>query len=230
VYTSGGTYTVSLTVTGPGGSNTQTRTNYITVSTAAPVASFTASPAPATPPLIVNFSNTSTGTITSYAWTFGDGGTDTAQNPSHVYASPGTYTVSLTVTGPGGSNTQTRTIYIPIPGTAPVATTTVVSSSTNPSTFSSRITVTATVTGVAPTGLVKFTNGGVAISGCDAVVVGGGSNSPTAVCLLSYLSMGDHSLVATYLGDGNNSASTSGVLVQSVVKFAPSTKPRKPPK
>ena len=121
VYAAAGTYTVALTVTGPGGSNTQTRTSYVTVGTPAPVAQFTGSPTSGTFPLTVNFSNTSTGSITSYAWTFGDGGTSTAASPSHVYAAAGTYTVALTVTGPGGSNTQTRTNYVTVSAPAPVA-------------------------------------------------------------------------------------------------------------
>ncbi len=123
VYSAAGTYTVSLTVTGPGGSNTQTRTNYITVTTAgAPVAQFTATPTSGLAPLTVNFTNTSTGSITSYAWAFGDGTTSTAANPVKVYSAAGTYTVSLTVTGPGGSNTQTRTNYITVTTAgAPVA-------------------------------------------------------------------------------------------------------------
>ena len=120
-YSTAGTYTVALTVTGPGGNNTQTRTNYVTVSAAAPVAQFTGTPTSGTAPLTVNFSNTSTGSITSYAWTFGDGGTSTAASPSHVYSAAGTYTVALTVTGPGGSNTQTRTDYVTVSATAPVA-------------------------------------------------------------------------------------------------------------
>ena len=101
-----------LTVTGPGGSNTQTRSNYITVSAAAPLAQFTGSPVSGTFPLTVAFSNTSSGSITSYAWDFGDGTTSTAASPSKVYAAAGVYTVKLTVTGPGGSNTQTRSNYI----------------------------------------------------------------------------------------------------------------------
>ncbi len=67
------------------------------------------------------FTNTSTGSITSYAWTFGDGGTSTAASPSHIYAAAGVYTVSLTVTGPGGSNTQTRNNYVTVTTAAPVA-------------------------------------------------------------------------------------------------------------
>lgn len=45
----------------------------------------------------------SDGSITTYAWTFGDSGTSSAASPSHVYASAGTYTVRLTVTTSGGS-------------------------------------------------------------------------------------------------------------------------------
>ena len=89
VYAAAGTYTVTLTVTGPGGSNTQTRTNYVTASPPAPVAQFTGSPIGGTAPLTVNFSNTSTGSITAYAWTFGDGGTSAVATPSHVYLNPG---------------------------------------------------------------------------------------------------------------------------------------------
>jgi PKD repeat protein len=113
-YTAAGTYTVMLTVTGPGGSNTNTKTNYITVTSPPPppVANFSASPTSGTAPLTVNFTDSSTGTVASWSWTFGDGGTSTVQNPSHTYTAAGTYTVTLTVTGPGGSNTNTKTNYI----------------------------------------------------------------------------------------------------------------------
>jgi subtilase family serine protease len=66
--------------------------------------------------LTVSFTDSSTdsdGTITSRAWTFGDGGTSTATNPSHTYAAAGTYTVSLTVTDNGGaSNTKTQSVTV----------------------------------------------------------------------------------------------------------------------
>ena len=113
-YLSAGTYTVALTVSGSAGSNTQTRTGYITVTEPAPVASFVASVTSGTEPLAVNFTDLSTGSITTHAWTFGDGGTSTAPSPSHIYANAGTYSVGLTVTGPGGSNLLTRTGYIAV--------------------------------------------------------------------------------------------------------------------
>ena len=79
---------------------------------AAPTANFTATPVSGTAPLTVNFTSTSSGTIDTYAWDFGDGTSSTVANPSKVYSTPGTYSVVLTVTGPGGSNTTTRANFI----------------------------------------------------------------------------------------------------------------------
>ena len=76
------------------------------------VADFSASPTSRLAPLTVNFTDQSTGDITSWSWDFGDGSTSTMQNPSHTYTDSGTYTVSLTVTGPKGSDTETRADYI----------------------------------------------------------------------------------------------------------------------
>jgi len=105
------TYTVSLTVSGPGGSDTETKTDYIIVY-AVPQADFVAEPTEGGAPLEVQFTDLSTGVITSWSWDFGDGQTSTEQNPVHTYAEPDTYTVSLTVSGPGGSDTETKTDYI----------------------------------------------------------------------------------------------------------------------
>ena len=80
----------------------------------APSAAFVGSPTSGCAPLSVNFTDQSTGDITSWSWTFGDGGTSTAQNPSHNYADAGVYTVSLTVTGPGGSDVETKTDYVTV--------------------------------------------------------------------------------------------------------------------
>lgn len=74
---------------------------------AAPAAAFTPSRTSGTAPLGVAFSNQSTGAITSYSWNFGNGQTSSAASPSVIYTVPGDYTVSLTVTGAGGSSTHT---------------------------------------------------------------------------------------------------------------------------
>ena len=96
-----------------------------TVPYSAPVAQFSASTTSGTAPLALNFLNTSTGTITTYAWTFGDGTTASTPSPAHVYSLAGVYTVSLTVTGPGGSNTKTNSNYITVSAAAHPTTTTV---------------------------------------------------------------------------------------------------------
>jgi PKD repeat protein len=62
----------------------------------------------------VSFTDQSTGSITSYSWNFGDGGNSTAQNPSHTYNNAGTYSVELTVTGPGGNHIETKINYIEV--------------------------------------------------------------------------------------------------------------------
>jgi len=78
-----------------------------------PVADFTGSPTSGAAPLAVQFTDASTG-ATSWSWTFGDGGTSTAQNPSHSYAAAGAYTVSLTATNSAGSDVATTVDYITV--------------------------------------------------------------------------------------------------------------------
>jgi serine protease len=111
-YTSPGDFSVTLTVTGPGGSDDEVKTNYIHVE-GPPVAGFYGDPTAGTVPLTVNFYDQSTGTVTSWDWDFGDGTShSSAQNPAHQYTSVGLYTVTLTVTGPCGSDGETKTDYI----------------------------------------------------------------------------------------------------------------------
>jgi PKD repeat protein len=116
-----GTFTIDGTGTGTGtgtgmgtstGTGTDTGTGTGTGTAAAPVADFTADVTADPPPLTVNFTDNSSGNITSWEWDFGDGVTSTEQNPSHTYNDLGRYTVSLTVTGPGGSDTETKPDYI----------------------------------------------------------------------------------------------------------------------
>jgi len=68
-----------------------------------------------TAPFSINFSSTITGGLSpySYYWDFGDGNTSSSANPSHTYATPGEYTVTLTVID-GGSNTITNTTNVTI--------------------------------------------------------------------------------------------------------------------
>ncbi len=88
-----------------------------------PVSNFIANPTSGTAPLTVNFTDQSTNTPTSWRWDFGDGGSSTGQNPSHIYNNAGTYTVKLTATNNFGSNTKTQNGLIVVngSGSAPVA-------------------------------------------------------------------------------------------------------------
>ena len=80
----------------------------------APVAAFTGSPTFGVAPLTVIFTDSSTGSPTTWNWNFGDGSSvnATQRNPVHTYASAGTYTVKLTATNSAGSNLFTQTNYI----------------------------------------------------------------------------------------------------------------------
>jgi hypothetical protein len=70
-----------------------------------PVAAFSARAAAG---LSVQFTDESLGYPTSWEWSFGDGSASAEQHPVHEYAAPGRYTVSLTVTNAGGSDTETK--------------------------------------------------------------------------------------------------------------------------
>jgi PKD repeat protein len=110
-----GVYSVTLTVTGPTGSDTKTKTSYInvwsTTGTAPLQAEFRASNKLGTSPLTVSFRDLSTGNLTdpniAWTWDFGDGQTSHLQNPTHTYTALANYTVKLTVND--GTSTATET-------------------------------------------------------------------------------------------------------------------------
>ncbi|MCP4544403.1 MAG: PKD domain-containing protein [Chloroflexi bacterium] len=119
-YTAPGSYTVTLTVSGTHGADTMIRSNYITV---LPVlADFDAAPTTGVAPLTVVFSNTSGGVYAASLWAFGDGSTllttggvtSTLNSPTHTYTTPGSYTVTLTVSGTEGSDDEIRPNYITV--------------------------------------------------------------------------------------------------------------------
>jgi PKD repeat protein len=114
-YVTAGSYTVTLQISGPGGSDDMQKTDYITVNSDLIQADFEGNPTTGQAPLMVDFSDLSEGDIDTWEWDFGDGGTANEQNPSHEYTTTGSFTVSLTINGPAGSNTETKADYILIP-------------------------------------------------------------------------------------------------------------------
>jgi len=91
------------------------------VAKAQPTANFTATPLSGCSPILVQFTDQSTGSPTSWNWNLGNGVISTLQNPTTTYINPGTYTVTLTVTNAGGSDTKTLTSYITVQATPTVS-------------------------------------------------------------------------------------------------------------
>ncbi|HJT17001.1 MAG TPA: PKD domain-containing protein, partial [Thermoanaerobaculia bacterium] len=115
VYFSAGTYTIVLTVSGSGGSSQATRTVSVTNPTPAtpPVsAAFDFSPSSPNVGDAVTFTDRSSGSPTSWSWSFGDGTASNAQNPVHAYAGPGTYTINVTIFNSVSSSAASRTITV----------------------------------------------------------------------------------------------------------------------
>lgn len=101
-FTTPGTYTIKHTVTnGPGSSDTEVKTHYVTVY-AKPNVDFSVNKTSGCSPLAVEFTNLSlagSGSIDSATWVFGDGGSsiDQATKVPHTYTISGDMTVSLTI-------------------------------------------------------------------------------------------------------------------------------------
>ncbi len=106
-------FTVSLTVTGLKGSDAVTKVDYITVYL--PVyADFDADRTVGPAPIEVHFKNLTTGSASTYEWSFGDHCYSHEFEPSHVYDVPGTYQVSLKAEGPGGKDYKKRYAFITV--------------------------------------------------------------------------------------------------------------------
>jgi PKD repeat protein len=109
-YTNIGDFNVVLTVRNV--SCTDSVKHTVTVRPQAPVAQFDSIPSGCSP-LSITINNTSLYTNTpgtTYFWSFGDGSTSTAKNPTYTYFDAGTYRVELTVRGPGGVSTMSRIV------------------------------------------------------------------------------------------------------------------------
>src|SRR5688572_10443007 len=65
-------------------------------------------------PLVVNFTDASTGNPTSWKWDLGNGVTSLLKNPSATYFNPGTYTVKLVVRNASGADSVVKTNYITV--------------------------------------------------------------------------------------------------------------------
>jgi len=124
VYTVVGSYSVTLTVSNSEGTDTETVSEYITVSeTAVPEVYFVASDSITCSDIEIKFTDMSSNCPIGWEWefepptiTYVNGSDQYSQNPEVVFNSSGSYTVSLTVTNNAGSNTFTKDDYMQIGG------------------------------------------------------------------------------------------------------------------
>jgi murein DD-endopeptidase MepM/ murein hydrolase activator NlpD len=108
-WTTGGSHSISVTAGNVAGSASGSHSVDVY---SMPAASFSASPTVGQVPLEVSFTNTSSGDYDNSAWDFGDGSASRSKNPTHTYETPGTYTVTLTISGPGGNDAKVQAGYI----------------------------------------------------------------------------------------------------------------------
>src|SRR5262249_24888792 len=117
--TNTGSFSNLVVFTSSGGNSTNA---LIGTGAAVPEVDFTGTPTNGAWPLAVSFTDNSTGTITNRSWDFGDNTSTntTATSFTHSYTGAGTNTGRLTVAGPVGPNTLTRTGYIVVTNLGPV--------------------------------------------------------------------------------------------------------------
>ncbi|WP_271176070.1 PKD domain-containing protein [Leifsonia poae] len=125
-YGTADTFTVTLTVTddkGLASTPVQHQVTTVAVPNQAPTASFTATPNGLAVSANGGASSDPDGSVASYAWTFGDGGTATGSTASHTYAAGGSYTITLTVTDNQGlaSSPATKSVTVTAPPPAAIA-------------------------------------------------------------------------------------------------------------
>ncbi|HEY0160800.1 MAG TPA: PKD domain-containing protein [Thermoanaerobaculia bacterium] len=107
-----GTYSIHVVAFNATGSSAASNSVSVTVLPLPPVASFTVSPESQTAGKALIFTSTSTGTISSIQWDFGDGTNSTSSTVPHVYNTPGDYTVSLVARNGTQFSTATKVVTI----------------------------------------------------------------------------------------------------------------------
>ena len=177
-----------------------------------PVAAFSAAPASGMAPLTVTFTDTSTGSITNRYWQFGDGAVTntTATTILHNYATAGTNTVSLVVTGPGGASTSTQPnlIIVTAPPLPPVA-----AFSAAPTSGTSPLAVTFTdrSTGLITNRYWQFGDGGV-------------TNTIATTVLHNYATAATNTVSLVVTGPGGASTNTQPGLIVVKPSASPSAR------
>lgn len=202
----------------------------------APIASFVSVPALSGSPTLFDASSSTTlvGSIINYAWDFGDGSTleTSSSTTNYIYSTPGAYTVTLVVTNSAGTSTVqifTGQTMSNNGGPSAIAQqqisiqSALVATTTTLSIFSNPIHLVATVNsalGVPTGGFVTFFDGGAPIGFTEL------NSNGQAILSLFNLSVGNHTIVASYSGSGNFTASTSNAVVLVIKPIDPPTQLR----
>lgn len=154
-------------------------------------------------PILVQFTDQSTGNPTTWLWNLGNGAFSSLQNPSTTYFTPGTYTITLTVSDASGSNTKTVTNYITVVPTPSVS-------------------FTASDSGLTcPPINVQFTNGSVPGSAGAATYLwdfGDGTFSSAQNPLHSYPGIGNYSVT---LSVTNTAGCSNNITKQNYLQLVP---------
>ncbi|HUT38631.1 MAG TPA: PKD domain-containing protein [Methanoregula sp.] len=110
-YWVGGDYTVTLTASNDYGATSASKPYYVHVMPPL-TAKFTADPKSGIIPLVVKFTDMSTGSPESWTWDFNDGSTSTGPNPVHAFTTAGSFDITLTVTRGMDKDSTTQTIIV----------------------------------------------------------------------------------------------------------------------
>ncbi len=163
---------------------------------ARPIAAFSQSVYQGQSPLTVRFFNQSAGNISSFIWNFGDGTTSNEFNPQHGYGVPGLYTVTLTVTGPGGTSNVSSQVNV-VSANPPVA-----AFGANPT------------SGTAPL-VVAFDNQSTGQVLDIQWNFGDGGVSNQANPTHTYTNVGTYTVILRVTGPGGSSIATRQIVVQN---------------
>ncbi|MHC1708496.1 MAG: PKD domain-containing protein [Bacteroidales bacterium] len=152
----------------------------------------------------VLFTDQSTGGANSWLWDFGDGGTSTAQNPTHIYTTSGLFSVTLTINKGLASNFLVKTNYINVQPQTPVS----VSISDNaswPVCQGSMVTFTATPSGQGSSPTYQWKVNGSNVGSNSPTYVYAPANNDQVLCVLT-----------SSLGCTSGSPATSNTIVTNV--------------
>ncbi len=145
----------------------------------------------------LNF-NDSTGSANSWHWSFGDGGTSSLQNPTHIYTASGTYSIKLKVSNCAGADSIIKTNYVNVT----VIDTPIVQSASAVGCGPESLTLTASASGT-----INWYN---AASGGNLINTGISYTTPLLSNATTYYVENDAGGVTQYVGALNNSIGSGG--------------------